>query len=138
MRQKLLNSKVELIQAFTANMIAFEERTPDADKATERPTFILQQVNGMLDTFISFFAPVDETPKGTVWNSNPVYVGEKRLTEKQALGVLNTALENGWKPAHVRDMSCLCHMNPPCSKCCLDGDYLDEFCEENGIEIIPE
>lgn len=59
-----------------------------------------------------------------------------KVTKEQAEEMLLAALENGWEPEEVRELSCSCHINPPCSKHCLDGDYLDEFIEEKELEII--
>ena len=60
-----------------------------------------------------------------------------KRTEEEALRMLDECLSNGtWLPAEVEDMSCSCHITTPCTKCCLDGDYLDEFCQDKNITII--
>lgn len=60
-----------------------------------------------------------------------------QITESEARDRYEADMsENGWLPSAVRDLSCSCHINAPCSKCCLDGDYFDEWCEEYNIEII--
>lgn len=46
------------------------------------------------------------------------------------------AMENGWRPPSEGEPNCSCHVNPPCSSCCLDGDYFDEWCEENNINLV--
>ena len=59
------------------------------------------------------------------------------MTEAEALEKYDIAItEEGWLPFNLRDLSCSCHINPPCGKCCFDFDaYFDEWLEENGIEI---
>lgn len=60
-----------------------------------------------------------------------------QITEKEALQRYEADMsENGWQPSAVRELSCSCHISAPCSKCCLDGDYFDEWCEEHNVEII--
>lgn len=55
------------------------------------------------------------------------------LTPKEIEEKMQAEMEKGWLPSEVRELSCSCHISAPCSKCCLDGDYVDEFCEEFGI-----
>lgn len=59
------------------------------------------------------------------------------VTKVEAEAMLQTALEDrSWVPSEVRDRSCSCHISAPCSKCCLDGDYLDEFIEDQNLKIV--
>jgi len=62
-----------------------------------------------------------------------------RTTEAIALNKLIEEIEKGWKPKKFRDVSCSCHINPPCNKCCiLAEDHIDEYCEEKGIQIVSD
>ena len=40
------------------------------------------------------------------------------------------AVENGWKPAELEDRGCSCHLNAPCSYCCIDDSYFEEWLKE--------
>lgn len=63
---------------------------------------------------------------------------KQKVTRKEAQEMLNGAIEAGWLPSYLREMSCSCFMSAPCSKCCLDGDYLDEYITEFKLEITDE
>lgn len=56
-----------------------------------------------------------------------------KLTPQEIEDKMQAEIEKGWLPSHLRGLSCSCHISAPCSKCCLDGDYVDEFCEEFDI-----
>ncbi len=60
----------------------------------------------------------------------PTPITKEKLAEK-----IHEEIEKGWLPSYLRDVGCSCHINPPCSKHCLDGDYDDEFCEEFNLVI---
>lgn len=60
----------------------------------------------------------------------------KYLTEEQANLAYMMVMENGWRPPSKGEPSCSCHLNAPCSSCELDGDYFDEWCEENEVQIV--
>lgn len=60
----------------------------------------------------------------------------EKITIEEAEKRCIDALENGWRPPSEGEAHCSCHLSAPCSSCCLDGDYIDEYCEEFNLEII--
>lgn len=58
-----------------------------------------------------------------------------KISESIAEALLVDALENGWRPPSAGEPHCSCHLSAPCSSCCLDGDYMDEFLDEHNLEI---